>query len=40
MTSTRNIWLAFAASALLVFAAMGWLTASALRLERAEVAAR
>ncbi|MBW7906097.1 MAG: HAMP domain-containing histidine kinase [Phycisphaerae bacterium] len=40
MTSTRNIWLAFAASALLVFAAMGWLTASALRLERAEAAAR
>lgn len=40
MTSTRNIWLAFAASAILVLAAMGWLTASALRLERAEAAAR
>ena len=40
MKLTTSIWLVFALCLLLVLAAMGWLSATALRLDRAEVEAR
>ena len=40
MKSTKNIWLGFAACLALALAAMAWVTATALRLDHAESAAR